>query len=332
MVTMSTHDTKRGEDAAARIAVLSEMPLDWQQAVTRWSRRAEPHRGAADDRPAPSRRDEYTFYQTLVGAWPFGWDGRGDRQPLIERLTACMDKAAKEAKIETSWIRPNPAYDQALRGFVEGVMRDDGLIDDMRRFMARLETYGASNALAQALLRLTVPGIPDTYQGSELWNQSLVDPDNRRPVDFAARGTLLNEIERRLGDPAALARDLLGRWTDGGVKLFVTHLALRTRASLPDVFLRGEYVPLDGGPHTVAFARTARDAARVVAVAPRLTLKLTGGRVPWALGSVWGDQTLAIPDGTYRDAFTGRAHRVAGSVRMADILADFPVALLVESQ
>jgi isoamylase len=331
MVTTSTHDTKRGEDAAARIAVLSELPTEWQQALTRWSRRAEAHRGVADDRPAPSRRDEYTFYQTLVGAWPFGWDGSGDRKPFVERLTACMDKAAKEAKDETSWIRPNDAYDQALRGFVEGVMRDDGLVDEMRRFMARIETHGASNALAQALLRLCVPGIPDTYQGSELWNQSLVDPDNRRPVDFAARAQLLEEIEARLGDPAALARDLLTRWTDGGVKLFVTHVALQARAALPDVFLRGEYVPLDGGPHTVAFLRMARDARRVITVVPRLTLKLTEGRAPWALGAVWGDQTLTLPDGTYRDAFTGRVHQSGGTLKMADVLADFPVALLVET-
>jgi isoamylase len=330
MITTSTHDTKRGEDAAARIAVLSELPSEWQQAVTRWSRRAEPYHATVGDRPAPVRRDEYTFYQTLVGAWPFGWDGGGDREPFIGRMAAYMEKAAKEGKEETSWIRAAEAYDGALRAFVEGIMRDDGFMRDMARFEARIGSYGASNALAQTLLKLCVPGVPDTYQGSELWNQSLVDPDNRRPVDFAARSSMLEAMRARLGDPGPLARELLGRWSDGAVKLFVTHVALRARAERRHAFLHGEYLPIGAGPHAVAFLRS-HGAERVAVVVPRLALTLTRGAAPFALGAVWGQQTLALPEGRYRDAFTGRLHGGGPAVRLAELLSDFPLALLLDN-
>jgi (1->4)-alpha-D-glucan 1-alpha-D-glucosylmutase len=331
MVTTSTHDTKRGEDASARIAVLSEMPEEWQRTVTRWSHRAEPYRGGRGNRAAPSRRDEYTFYQALVGAWPFGWDGTGegasDGDPLVNRMTAYMEKAAKEEKEETSWIRPDADYDRALRAFVEGTMHDQGWMSDAARFVARIAPYGASNAIAQTLLRLCVPGIPDTYQGSEFWNQSLVDPDNRRPVDFAARARVLDQILARREDPAGLARDLLGRWPDGAIKLLVTHLALRVRCELPDTFLHGDYLPLAAGENIIAFARTF-GASRVAVVVPRLTFRRTGGATPWALGGVWRDEVLSLPAGQYRNVFTGRVHEGGSALRLADLLADFPLALL----
>jgi (1->4)-alpha-D-glucan 1-alpha-D-glucosylmutase len=310
------------------------MPEEWQRTFTRWSRRAEPYRGRAGDRTAPSRRDEYTFYQALVGAWPFGWDGTGDGDPggetLVSRMTAYMEKAAKEEKEETSWIRPNAEYDRALRAFVEGVMRDRGWMSDAARFMARLAPYGARNAIGQTLLRLTVPGIPDTYQGSELWNQNLVDPDNRRPVDFAARARTLDEILTRREDPSGLARELLGRWNDGAIKLLVTHLALRVRGELGDVFLHGDYLPLSAGEYVVAFARTF-GASRVLVVVPRLTFRMSGGASGWALDKFWGDQVLSVPQGKYRNAFTGRVHDATTPLRLADLLAEFPLALLTPS-
>jgi (1->4)-alpha-D-glucan 1-alpha-D-glucosylmutase len=333
MVSTSTHDTKRGEDAAARIAVLSEMPAEWEQLVSRWSRRAERYKGRAADATAPSRRDEYTFFQALIGAWPFGWDGRDlngglkSREALARRLIEYMGKAAKEAKVETSWIRPSPDYEATTRGFIEGVIGDDGLMEELARFEQLIGSHGASNALAQALLRLCVPGIPDTYQGSELWHQCLVDPDNRRPVDFARRRSLLAEISARLSERGPLAAELLGRWQDGAIKLFVTHLALETRARFKDVFLHGDYTPLPGGAHVVAFVRSAR-GRRVVVITPRFPFTLTRGQAAWAVGKSWGATALALPEGRYRNALTGAEHAGGANIPLAELLATFPLALL----
>jgi (1->4)-alpha-D-glucan 1-alpha-D-glucosylmutase len=333
MVATSTHDSKRGEDAAARIAVLSEMPAEWQKTVARWSRTAERYKRnvGVRTRTAPSSRDEYIFYQALIGAWPFDWDGRQERAPFAARMAAFMDKVAKEAKLDTSWIRPDFGYDRALQVFVDGVMSDDLFMADVSRFSQRIATYAASNGMAQTLLKLCSPGVPDTYQGSELWNQSLVDPDNRRPVEFALRQKLLEEVTAGLGRPKELAADLLRRFTDGGIKLLVTHLALRTRARLRDLFLHGDYTPLVGGEHVVAFARS-HASGRLIVVVPRLPFTLTGGTAPWAVGAAWGAQTLAIPHGKYRDVFTGRAHPGSLSTRLGDLLLDFPLALLVDEQ
>jgi (1->4)-alpha-D-glucan 1-alpha-D-glucosylmutase len=329
MLTTSTHDTKRGEDAGARMAVLSEMPTEWQRTVTRWARMNERHKTPLDRGAAPTRRDEYTLYQALVGAWPCGWDGGGDREPFVARTVAYMEKATKEAKEQTSWTRNDPAYDGAVRAFIERILRDDGFVADLAAFSDRIGTYGATNGLATTLLRLCVPGIPDTYQGSELWNQSYVDPDNRRPVDFEARRALLAAIEQGRRDPARLARGLLDRWTDGAVKLYVLRVALETRARWRDVFLRGEYEPLAAGDHVVAFTRGDGEG-RIVVVTPRLPHRLTGGERPWPTGDVWGDQRLPVPSGRYRDVFTGARHVADGGLPMAEILALFPVALLAE--
>jgi (1->4)-alpha-D-glucan 1-alpha-D-glucosylmutase len=239
-----------------------------------------------------------------------------------------MEKAAREAKVETSWIRPNVDYDRALGAFVEGVMGDDGLIQDVAAFEQRIGVHAASNALGQALLRLTVPGVPDTYQGSELWNQSLVDPDNRRPVDFARRRALLEEMGPTVRGNGALAHALLERWHDGAVKLFVTTVALQVRAERKDVFLRGDYTPLEGSPHLVAFFRAVGEERVVVAV-PRLTHRLTNGQATWATGAVWGDARLSLPDGHYRNAFTGAEHEGGRPLPIAELLASFPLALLV---
>jgi (1->4)-alpha-D-glucan 1-alpha-D-glucosylmutase len=329
MLTTSTHDSKRGEDAGARLAVLSELPAEWQRAVVRWSRIADQRRSLVDGRRAPSRRDEYTLYQSLVGAWPFGWDGRADRQPFAERVAAFMEKALKEAKQETSWTRPNPDYERATRELVMGLLGDDSFVEDVAAFCAGIETYGATNGLALTLLRLTSPGVPDTYQGAELWNQSFVDPDNRRPVDFARRREVLARVRAGLAERLALCRQLLAGFADGAVKLYVIHTVLGVRARFRDVFLRGDYEPILGGEHVVAFAR-ANGGGRLVVVAPRLVFRLTRGARPWPIGQVWGEQTLNLPPGSYRDAFTGAVHTAAEEpVALAGLLADFPLALLV---
>jgi isoamylase len=332
MVTLSTHDSKRGEDASARIAVLSEMPAEWEQAVERWARRLEPHHARGDGASrAPSPRDEYTFYQALIGAWPFGWDGAAgdERAQLASRLAGYMEKAAHEAKLETSWLQPDERYDRGLRAFIERAFADDDFMADVAGVSARVDVPGASNALAQTLVKLCSPGVPDTYQGAELWNQSLVDPDNRRAVDFGRRRQLLDDLTARQGDRGALARDLVARWSDGAIKLYVVREALRARARLGEIFRGGDYEPLDGGEHVIAFAR-AQGGHRAVVVAPRLTRAVAREAGGWAMGSVWGETTMEAPRGVYRDVFTGRLHHPGPRLKVADVLSEFPVALLLE--
>jgi len=332
MVTTSTHDSKRGEDAAARLAVLSEMPTEWMRSVMRWTRQTEPHRTAVDGEPAPTRRDQYTLFQALVGAWPPGWDGRQGREALVSRTARYLEKALREAKQETSWLRPNEAYEAAVRRYLEATLADDGFVADLGGFCARLSTPGAANSLAMVLLRVCAPGVPDTYQGAELWNQSYVDPDNRVEVDYQSRRRRLAELRVKGGDRAGLARALLQHWTDGTVKMYVLQQALLTRARLRDVFLRGDYEPVRAGDHVVSFVRGGSQG-RVVAVAPRLSFRLTRGEQPWPIGAAWGDLRLVVPAGRYRDVFTDARFQVGDEpLRLADVLAILPVALLVEEE
>ncbi|HEU4409486.1 MAG TPA: glycogen debranching protein GlgX [Polyangiaceae bacterium] len=328
MVTLSTHDTKRGEDTAARIAVLTEVPDEWRHAVSRWSRRAERFKVGSNGGAAPTRSDEYLFYQALVGAWPYGWDGAAGRDEFAARLADYMTKAAKEAKVHTSWTNPNPAYDEALANFVRRVLGDEDFVADVRAFCELIAPAGATNGLAQALLRYCVPGVADTYQGSELWNQSLVDPDNRRPVEYGRRREMLGEIVRRKGEPRALARDLVARYADGAVKLYVTHVALTARRNLRNLFLRGDYEALPGDEHVVAFCRSW-GVDRFVCCVPRLPYGVTRGERPFPLGDAWGNRCLTLPhSGRYSNAFTGAIVQNRGEIPLAELFADFPVALL----
>jgi (1->4)-alpha-D-glucan 1-alpha-D-glucosylmutase len=329
MLTTATHDTKRGEDARARLCVLTEMPDEWQRAVTRWARTLSPHRSALDGVTAPSRPTEYMIYQALVGAWPFGWDGRRGRESFAERLIAFLEKALREAKEDTSWTRPNAAYEEATRRFVLAALEDTTFVEDLAAFCRRLDPYGATNALGQTLLRLTCPGVPDTYQGSELWNQSFVDPDNRAPVDFTDRRRRLEGLRRPGQDRRTLARERLDRWVDGELKLYVTHVALEARRAHPDLFLRGEYDPLSAGDHVVAFARS-HGKERVVVAVPRLSAKLTKADGRWPIGAaVWGSRRVPVPAGRYVDALTGRSFASTGALRAADLFEDLPLCLLL---
>lgn len=324
MLTSSTHDTKRGEDTRARISVLSEMPERWKGAIAAFSRLAKGKKTEVDGEPAPSRNDEYLFYQTVLGAWPLDGNFAG----FTERLQGYMAKATKEAKRHTSWVNPNGAYDEAVSRFVAEMLADKRFMGAMAELHALISPHGAVNGLAATLLKLTVPGVPDTYQGAELWNQSLVDPDNRRPVDYEARMRMLAQLEAGAEDRSALAADLLARYPDGAVKLYVTHLALQRRLASPGLFLDGAYVPLECGEHVVAFARTLGGQAIVTAV-PRFAFQLTGGETPWPLADVWGDQRLPVPaPGQYRNLFTGEVLDGPGTIALADVFRTFPVALL----
>jgi (1->4)-alpha-D-glucan 1-alpha-D-glucosylmutase len=327
MTTSSTHDTKRGEDAASVLSVLTEMPDEWQRTVTLWATLGEQHKTARDGASMPSRSDEYLFYQALIGAWPFGWDGEADRAGFSERMQAFMQKATHEAKQETSWMAPDAAYDAAVLAFVQGILEDAAFRQSAGGFVRRLGTYAATNGLAKTLLRLCSPGVPDTYQGAELWNQSLVDPDNRRAVDYGQRRALLEGL-REPADRSLLIERLLQSWTDGAIKLYVVQVALQIRKQMQDLFRQGDYVALPAGEHAIAFSRT-HEGRSIVTVVPRLPLRLTRGERPWPLGDVWAEQRLVLPARSFSNAFTGELIASQGSVRLADCFATFPVALLV---
>jgi (1->4)-alpha-D-glucan 1-alpha-D-glucosylmutase len=308
--------------------VLSELPEEWSAAVERWRGLASVARGEVDDRPAPEPTLEYAFYQSLLGAWPFGADARV-AETLVERMSGYLLKAAREAKTETSWLSPNTDYESKLAEFVRKLLGHADFVRDFAGFAARVDRAGAMNALGQTLLRACVPGVPDTYQGSELWNQSLVDPDNRRPVDYELRRRLLSEITAKLERPAALASELLETYPDGRVKMLVTHVALRLRRREPELFAQGDYVALEAGEHAIAFARVFEDK-RVACVVPRLSLLLTGGS-HFPLAGAWGEQAVTgLDHGRYRELFTGTLLDVQGPLPLAQLFSVFPLALLVK--
>jgi (1->4)-alpha-D-glucan 1-alpha-D-glucosylmutase len=329
MVTTSTHDTKRGEDTCARIAVLSELPEEWRRLCRRFGQLADSGRQVLDGVRAPSRSDEYLLLQSIIGAWPHGWDGSHGREQFVERMSAYLCKAAKEAKQETSWTNPNPGYDDALRHFIAKLFGNQDLVDAISTFCRRISPYGAVNGLSMMLLRLTVPGIPDTYQDSESWNQSLVDPDNRRPVDYDILRKRLADIRGRTSDRRALARELLQQYEDGRIKTFILMAALQARREKRELFLRGDYEGLTGDDHIVAFTRSHR-SDRMICCVPRFPFLLTRGEVPWPLSQVWGDRRLRVPySGRYLDVCTGGLFTVKNELRLSDLFADLPVALLL---
>jgi glycogen operon protein len=328
MVGNATHDTKRGEDTAARIAVISEVPAAWAAALERFERAAAPARQVVDGAPAPSRTLEYLFYQTAVGAWPPGWDGQEGRPAFVERLTRYLEKASREAKQETSWKRPNPAYDAAVRAFVPRLFSDERFVAELHALCEHIARAGAVNGLAQTLVKLCAPGVADTYQGAELWDLSLVDPDNRRPVDFEHRRALLARIDAEASDRRRLLARLLDGYADGALKLYVTATALRARRERRALFLRGDYQALDAGGAAFAFTR-AFAGERLICCVPRLSRRASDGG--WPLGAAFGPARLRVPhEGLYRNLFTDETLKLSGAVPLGEVLAAFPVALLLQ--
>ncbi|SMB91273.1 malto-oligosyltrehalose synthase [Deinococcus hopiensis] len=330
MLGLSTHDTKRGEDTRARISVLSEIPQTWAAYLSTWLPLLHGLQRTSDLGLAPTALDAYALFQNALGAYPL--DGKMD--DFADRLSAYLLKAAREAKLRTSWASGDPDYEAALEGMVRGLLDHERFSGGLRELHARISPYGAQNGLSAALIRLTAPGVPDTYQGTEGWNQSLVDPDNRRPVDYAWRTRLLSRIEKRWNeDRLRLARELLARYEDGGVKLLVTWAILQARAAEPDLFRLGTYHPLEAGKYLVSFARE-HEGKVAVTVAPRFTCTLTRERTPWALGETWGNRQLTLPRaGTYENVLTGETFRFRGEkVPVAKVLEEFPLALLVRNR
>ena len=281
---LSTHDTKRSEDVRARLNVLSELPEEWQACLQRWSAGNAPYRQVLDDEPVPDANEEYLLYQTLLGAWPLEPYTAAEYAAFVERIQAYMLKALHEAKVHTSWINPNPAYDEAVQRYVAQALdaqANVAFLDDFRAFQRRISHYGLLNSLAQTLLKSTVPGVPDTYQGTELWDFSLVDPDNRRPVDYQRRHRMLRDLQAKMAatgeDRRALAHELLACKEDGRVKLYVTSLALSCRRACAGLFTAGDYLPAQtlGAKRQHVFGFGRRQGARAaIVVVPRLMARL----------------------------------------------------------
>ncbi|WP_149540248.1 malto-oligosyltrehalose synthase [Siccirubricoccus phaeus] len=278
MLTTSTHDTKRGEDVRARLAVLAEMPEEWARQVHGWSRILRARRGDVEGTAPPDRNDEYLFYQLLLGAWPAELTEAPPEPAAIAdfaaRLEGAMRKSVREAKLRSSWAAPDTAYEDALLGFVRDALSPDAssaFLDAFLPFQARVARLGVDNSLVQTALKLTVPGMPDLYQGAELWELSLVDPDNRRPVDFSARARLLAEVEAALeGDRRAALRQMRENWRDGRIKLAVTATLLAHRRAAPALYAAGDYQPVtaegEAGEQLCTFLRCHGEAALLVAV------------------------------------------------------------------
>jgi (1->4)-alpha-D-glucan 1-alpha-D-glucosylmutase len=356
MLASSTHDTKRSEDVRARLHLLAELPRPWRSAVQRWVRLNRRRRVEVDGLTAPSRNDEYLFYQSLLGIFPLEKDVPAAGPTLTERMGQYMDKAVHEAKQRTSWINPNDAYDRAVQDFVKTLLddrRENRFLADVRKWQAPLATLGLVNGLAELVLKLTCPGFPDIYQGQETWALRLVDPDNRQPVDFRAHEQLLAEIARAAaGDGEscqALIRALATNLADPRTKLYVTWRLLELRRRLDPFFSNASYLPLTTSgakaEHAVAFARVAEgsDAAAqpaVLVVVPRLVARLMevnlegpGTNLLPCGDQVWADTQIELPGeicGNFVNVLTGGQHVLNSRARVAELLGQFPVAVLAK--
>jgi (1->4)-alpha-D-glucan 1-alpha-D-glucosylmutase len=336
MSATATHDTKRGEDVRARINVLSEIPEEWQQQVRTWTDLNRTHKVKNKGAVMPSRNDEYLIYQMLVGAFPFD---HSELDSFRDRLKDYVIKAIREAKVHTAWLRPNPTYEDACTRFVESILdpsNQNPFLQEFLPFQKQVEHYGIFNSLAQTLLKTASPGIPDFYQGTELWELSMVDPDNRRPVNFEQRKSYLQTIQQQAQtDILGLIDDLLATKEDGRIKLFLTIQVLKARTQYVEVFNQGDYLPLEVSGelqnHIIAFARRSGERT-IVAIAPRfLTSLIKPGEYP--LGEqVWANSQLQLPansPSSWKNLISEQPIQTSGVLQIGEALKHFPVALLV---
>ncbi|CAA9220928.1 MAG: GH13_26 / GH13 / GH13_20 [uncultured Chthoniobacterales bacterium] len=331
MLTTSTHDTKRSEDVRARMVAISELPHVWRTSLQRWRTINRRLKRQLEEAQAPDANEEYLLYQTLLGTWPMQPSGAPVEtvtEEYVGRIQAYMTKALKEAKINTSWIQPNEEWDSAMRDFITGVLEPSAKNKFVPTFLplaAQMAQLGAVNSLSQVLLKMTAPGVPDVYQGNEIWDFSLVDPDNRRPVDYQLRKQMLEALESASPD------ELLRNWADGRIKLLVTSRMLRFRRDHPELFLKSSYVPLaTAGTHAescIAFARE-EGSQWIVTVAPRLSSRV--GFPP--IGDLWQDTSIELPEaaagGGTRELFTGRELRMEGrALMLSEAMSVLPFAV-----
>jgi (1->4)-alpha-D-glucan 1-alpha-D-glucosylmutase len=355
LVCTNTHDTKRSADVRARIDVLSEVPREWELHETSWRRLNRHHKTAVKGKLAPDVNTEYLLYQTLVGLWPTPRrDRREGELPEREwfegvagRLERYMMKAIKEAKTHTSWTDPDEGYEESVKRFVHAILDRDGnaeFLTDVARFVHRVAPAGLWNALARTLLQVTVPGTPDTYQGDELGNHALVDPDNRRPVNYQHRREFLAELGPADAGPEVRRRVLLELTSDPAdprLKLLILRQALHARRARAELFTSGDYLPLTAAgacaDHVFAFARR-RGGQAAMTIAPRLLIPLLRGDRKRVTGDAWGDTRLELPpdlaERVWRSAITGREVHVSrdadsGRLVLSELFAELPLDLLV---
>jgi (1->4)-alpha-D-glucan 1-alpha-D-glucosylmutase len=313
----------------------------WPSYVRRWVRLNARHkRTLADGRVAPSANEEYFLYQTLAGAWPWQMANGGEREEFLARMQQYMTKALSEAKVNLSWTNPNPAYVDAVHAFMRAILMPDArgreprFVEMMEEILPALRMFGAVNSLAQAVLKIASPGVPDFYQGSELWDLSLVDPDNRRPVDYELRRRALEGMKEQATSQGELVvcREVLDHLSDGRVKLWTIHRALQLRNRMAETFRRGEYVPVTAtnghAEHVVAFSR----GSKVLVVVPRFAYTLMDGKARLPLNGAWGRGEIVVPEmagAALENVFTGEWVRVGEDGRLAlrDVLKEFPVGL-----
>ncbi len=346
----STHDTKRSEDVRARINVLSEIPLEWKKNILRWTRMNRKKKTATEGQWLPDRNDEYHLYQTLIGTWPLHkGPGAVPDESFTKRIKDYMLKALREAKINTSWINPNTRYEEAMLAFIDGLLSNSDFIEDFGALAEKVSFWGMFNSLSQTLLKITAPGIPDFYQGTEIWNFSLVDPDNRGPVDYGRCREMLRNLCARMEENgpalAGLARELVREWRDGAVKLYLTFRALHYRRENAALFQEGEYLSLETAgarPDQIcAFARRKGEACAVIVVPRFMTRCLPEGEgsadSPDIWRNIWQDTWIVLPAKNggkeFGNLFTGetvtvKEHEGKKALPAGEIFASFPAALL----
>jgi len=341
MLASSTHDSKRSEDVRARINVLSEIPKEWRLRLRRWRDFTRSKKQTVEDVRVPTRNDEYLLYQTLIGAWPNEILDDSAWFRFVSRIEKYMLKAAREAKEHTSWANENPEYEKALTSFIRSILErseKNRFLADIGEFQQRISRIGLFNSLSQTLLKMTSPGIPDIYQGNELLQFTLVDPDNRQPVNYEQHQPRLEQLQHDYGNPQ-LSPDIFATQNRASAKLYLTWKTLTLRREHPALFRRGEYIPLSaGGPnagHVVAFARKDEGRVAIVAV-PRLCAELMGdSQDTICYEAIWRDTSLAIPDSAvpcYHNVFTGECIQSRAGIQqlpVADLFRRFPVALLL---
>jgi (1->4)-alpha-D-glucan 1-alpha-D-glucosylmutase len=335
LLATSTHDTKRSEDVRARMVAISEVPQLWRSSLQRWRVINRRWKREIDEAMAPDGNEEYLFYQTLLGTWPIDAAGRAEpaaTPEYIERLQAYMAKALKEAKLNTSWIQPNEQWDAAMSEFVGRVLDaspKNKFLPSLLPVAEEIARLGAINSLAQVAIKLTAPGVPDIYQGNEIWDFSLVDPDNRRAVDYARRREMLKSLE------SASPAELLEQWPDGRIKLLLTQRLLRFRRERSVLFREGQYLPLaargEFADSCIAFARE-HEGKWIVVLVPRLSSRV--GFPP--IGEKWKDTAIELLDSFSRkgarELFTGRQLHQEGGLKLSDAFAVLPFAVYTNQE
>ncbi|MBJ6727804.1 malto-oligosyltrehalose synthase [Geomesophilobacter sediminis] len=345
LLATATHDTKRGEDVRPRIDALSELPDRWHRALVRWRAVNRKKGGSFENQPVPDGNEEYLFYQTLLGAWPHGEIDPQTYDTFCGRIREYLIKALREAKVNTSWVSPNQGYEEAVLAFVNEVLApdpDNVFLKEFAPLQREVAHYGMFSSLSQVLLKMTSPGVPDFYQGCELWDLSLVDPDNRRQVDYAARVRALSRLKEREAQVGAreLFRELMEERENGMIKLYLIYRCLNFRRGQAELFRDGDYHPLEArgakARHVVSFARGA-GRKRVIVAAPRLVATLLGRPDRLPVGDeVWGDTFLPLPHGIgarYRNVLTDEellAEERHGALGMplGHLFQELPVAVL----